>query len=108
MSLMMLHKVSANASRAGQTAVADQETVTKLSHELAQVQARISIVQERVSVPAPVFHLPAGLQHYGICLTRTTNNATGDLANVTLMTPVVQAGSYTCPAGNLVSVVPAP
>jgi hypothetical protein len=100
-SLMALRRVAVTASQASQQAAAEQGSVAALRHDMAAVQAR-------VSAPPPKVAQPAIYRHYGICLVRTTDNATGDLANITLITPVVTGGSYSCPQGNLVSVVPAP
>lgn len=100
-SLMALRRVSVTASQASQQAAAEQGSVAQLSRQLAAVQVRIS-------VPPPKVGQPAIYRHYGVCVVRTTDNATGDLANLTLATPVVTAGSYTCPQGSFVSVVPAP
>src|SRR5205807_1752127 len=81
MSLIAVDKVSARASRASQMASQQQGTINTLSRQLAEVQAK-------VATPAKVYRPPAIYQHYGICLVRTTDNATGDLANITLVTPV--------------------
>jgi hypothetical protein len=100
-SLMALRRVSVTASQASQQASAEKGSVAALGRQLAAVQAT-------VSVPPPKVRQPAIYQHYGICLVRTTDNATGDLANVTLASPAVTGGSYSCPQGTFVSVVPAP
>jgi hypothetical protein len=108
MSLITLRSVSTRETRDSRTISqlsqalgvnASQTTqnggsVSQLNRELSGVQARLRSL------------LPPGLAHYGVCLVRTTDNATGDLANITLVAPVVTAGSYTCPQGNFVSVVP--
>jgi hypothetical protein len=101
MALISLHTVSTKATQASQQAAAEAASLASMGRQLAAVQAR-------VSVPPPKVHQPAIYQHYGICLVRTTDNATGDLANITLVTPVVTGGSYSCPQGNLISVVPGP
>lgn len=99
MSLISIRTVTAKASHASDIANSQQGTINALRSQLAAVQAKIG-------VPVEPYRPPAIYQHYGVCLVRTTDNATGDLANITLVTPVVNAGSYSCPQGNLVSVVP--
>lgn len=101
MSLISIRTVTAKASQASQLASAEAASLATMGRQLAAVQAK-------VAAPVKAYHPPAIYQHYGICLVRTTDNATGDLANITLVTPVVNAGSYSCPQGNLISVVPAP
>ncbi len=102
MSLISIGTVSKRANQASQQAAAEAASVASLGRQLQALQAK-------VSVPAPAprpYRPPAIYQHYGVCLTRTTDNATGDLANITLAAPVVTGGSYACPQGNLISVVP--
>lgn len=99
MSLVAVDKVSARASQASQLASSEAASLASMGRQLAAVQAKIG-------APVKPYRPPAIYQHYGICLVRTTDNATGDLANITLVTPVVNAGSYSCPQGNLISVVP--
>jgi hypothetical protein len=99
MSLISLRTVTKRATDASQIANSQQASLNTMRGQLAALQAK-------AATPAPKLHLPAGLQHYGVCLVRTTDNATGDLANITLVTPVVTGSSYSCPQGNLISVVP--
>lgn len=101
MSLIALHTVSKRATQVSQIANSQQSSLNTMRGQLAALQAK-------VGAPVKPYRPPAIYQHYGVCLVRTTDNATGDLANITLVTPVVNAGSYSCPQGNFVSVVPAP
>lgn len=103
-SLLALQKVSRRATAVSDIANSQQASLNTMRAQLAALQAKVGIP---VQMPKP-YRPPAILQHYGVCVVRAADPATGDLANVTLVTPVVNAGSYSCPQGNLVSVVPAP
>jgi hypothetical protein len=89
-----------NASKTGGTLGNLSGSVGTLSGTVASLKHEMAVLRGKVDNPAA--------PHYGVCLVRTTDNATGDLANITLVTPVVTGASYSCPQGNLVSVVPAP
>jgi hypothetical protein len=101
LSLISIRTVTAKASQASQLAAAEAASLASMGRQLAAVQAK-------VGAPVKPYRPPAIYQHYGVCLTRTTNSATGDLANITLVAPVLTGGSYSCPQGNFVSVVPGP
>lgn len=98
MILVTLKSVSAKASQATQMARQDGASVTHLQGQLSAIQSQLASQQ-----------LPPALQHYGVCLTTWTNNATGSLSNMTLSPPTVSGnGVYRCPSGIFVSVVPVP
>jgi hypothetical protein len=100
-SLISLQTVSRRATQASVMASAEAGTITSMRSQLAAVQAKVAI-------PAPVFHMPTVYRHYGLCVSFGRNTANGDLVDVTMTTPSVSAGSYTCGQGTFVSVVPAP